>query len=82
MSSTINAAQWRVWANLLERELAGKPSSIQQIDVERDGGHIIAWFYFPDDDCFAVSFKPALPMPDSEVRSLITRWSPSLKRRW
>jgi hypothetical protein len=74
--STINQAQWRVWANLLERELAGKPSNIQQIDIEHEGDEVVCWVYFrpaEDDDCFAVSFKPPGPMPADEIRRLLTR---------
>jgi hypothetical protein len=43
------------FAKILERALSGKPSSIQQIDIEHEGDRIVAWVYFKpaDDDCFA-----------------------------
>jgi hypothetical protein len=58
--SSINEAQARLAAKLLERELAGKPTLIQQIDIEHEAGDVVAWVYFKpaDDDCFAVSFNP------------------------
>lgn len=72
--STIAEAQARVWAQLLERELAGKSSSIQQIDIERErDGHLVAWFYLAGDDTFAVSFRPPGPMPEGEARRLLMR---------
>jgi hypothetical protein len=73
---TIEQAQARLWAKLLERALANKPTIIQQIDIEHEGGEVVAWVYFKpadDDDCFCVSFKPPGPMPADEVRRLLTR---------
>ena len=58
---TIEQANARVFAELLKRELAGKPSVIQQIDIEHEGGEVVAWCYIDsadEDDCFCVSFKP------------------------
>jgi hypothetical protein len=73
--STINQAQWRLWAEMLDRELTGRPSRIEQIDVEHERNAIVCWVYFDsadDDDCLAVSFKPPGPMPADEVRRLLT----------
>ena len=75
--STIDQASMRVFAELLKRALAKKPTHIEQIDILRDepGGEVVAWVHFApgDDDCFAVSFKPRLPIPDGEIRRLLTR---------
>jgi hypothetical protein len=73
---TIDQANTRVFAELLKRELAGKPSVIRQIDIEREGGETVAWCYLDsadEDDCFCVSFTPRLPMPPDEIRRLLTR---------
>ena len=64
---TIDQAQARLCAKLLERELAGKPTLIKQIDFEHEGDEVVAWVYFePADDCFAVSFRPRLPIPEGK----------------
>jgi hypothetical protein len=73
--STIAQAQASLAAKLLERELTGKPSHIQQIDIEHDeGNEVVAWVYFEhaDDDCFAVSFKMPEPMDADEIRRALT----------
>ena len=74
--TTLDQAAARVFAELLKRELAGKPSAIRQIDIEREGGETVAWCYLDsadEDNCFCVSFKPPGPMPADEVRRLLTR---------
>ncbi len=73
---SIEQANARVFAEQLRRELAGKSTLIRQIDFEREGGETVAWCYLDladEDDCFCVSFTPRLPIPEGEIRRLLTR---------
>ena len=72
--STIADAQTTLWRALLGRELSGKSAEIEQIDVVRSGDEVVAWFYFGDDDEFAVGFKMEQPMPDEEIRRALTEF--------
>ena len=75
---TIEQAQGRMFAELLKRELAGKSTLIQQIDIEHEGGgKVVAWVTSTTQRtktiAFAVSFTPRLPIPEGEIRRLLTR---------